>query len=303
LNQIDVGLMLPTIADSSTGTLDTRRIVDTARQAETAGFAGVYVGDHLLHPRPILESIVTLSIVAGATTRVMLGPCVLLVALRQPLVLAKQLGTLAAFAPGRLRVGVGVGGEYPGEFEVAGVPLAGRGQRMEDALRQLRSLLNESIRHDEVTLAPTTPLPLFVGGWSDAALRRAATHADGWIGYLLTVEGFAKRRAALLERTADRPFSTGMLLPVHVDVGAKASGVAASAWARLTGAADPLPDKYFVAGSVDDIVGQMTHYVEAGCDELVLAPADQGAGFAEQVDLLAADVLPRLRLAERRESF
>src|SRR5262245_56214307 len=236
--------MLPTIANLETGTLDTRRIVEAARQAEMAGFAGVYVGDHLLHPRPILESIVTLSIVAGATTRVTLGPCVLLIALRHPLVLAKQLGTLAAFAPGRLRVGVGVGGEYPGEFEIAGVPLGERGQRMEAALAQLRSLLTESIRHDEVTFAPIAPLPLFVGGWSDAALRRAATYADGWIGYLLTVESFTKRRAALLERTADRALSTGMLLPVHVDVRGKASDNAAPAWAKLTAAAEPLPDKY-----------------------------------------------------------
>ena len=302
MNKIDVGLMLPTIANPDTQTLDTRRVVDTARQAEMAGFSGVYVGDHLLHPRPILESIVTLSIVAGATTRVKLGPCVLLIALRQPLVLAKQLGTLDAFAPGRVRVGVGVGGEYPGEFEVAGVPFAVRGRRMEAALAQLRSLLTGSIRHDEVTFAPTSPLPLFVGGWSDAALRRAATYADGWIGYLLTVESFTKRRVALLERTADRAFSTGMLLPVHVDVGGKASDVAASAWAKLTAATEPLPDEYFVAGPVDHIVEHLTRYRDAGCDELVLAPVDQGRGFAEQVELLAGEVLPRLRLASKRET-
>ena len=114
--------MLATAANTDTGRIDTRRVVDAAQRAEAAGFDGVYVGDHMLHPHPILESIVTLSAVATSTGRVALGTCVLLVALRQPLVLAKQLGTLAAFAPGRLRVGVGVGGEYPGEFEAAGVP-------------------------------------------------------------------------------------------------------------------------------------------------------------------------------------
>ena len=98
-----VGLMLSTVANLDTGQMEPSRVIEAARQAESAGFDGVYVGDHLLHPHPILESVVTLSIVAASTKRVSFGPCVMLLALRQPLVLAKQLATLSAFAPGRLR--------------------------------------------------------------------------------------------------------------------------------------------------------------------------------------------------------
>jgi hypothetical protein len=86
------GILLPTAVEGSAGTA-ARDIVDLAVASEAAGFDGVYVGDHILHPRPLLESVVTLSFVAAATERVSLGPCVMLVALRHPVVLAKQLAT------------------------------------------------------------------------------------------------------------------------------------------------------------------------------------------------------------------
>jgi alkanesulfonate monooxygenase SsuD/methylene tetrahydromethanopterin reductase-like flavin-dependent oxidoreductase (luciferase family) len=97
--------MLATVADTDTGLIAPDRVVAAARRAEATGFDGVYLGDHLLHPHPMLESIVTLSVVAAVTERISLGPCVMLFGLRHPVVLAKQLGTLAAFASGRLRVG------------------------------------------------------------------------------------------------------------------------------------------------------------------------------------------------------
>ena len=192
--------MLATVADTETGVIAPDRVVTAARRAEAAGFDGVYLGDHLLHPHPMLESIVTLSVVAAVTERISLGPCVLLFGLRQPVVLAKQLGTLAAFAPGRLRVGVGVGGEYPAEFEAAGVPLAERGRRMEMVLRSVRSLLADGLHEGDVTLAPGAPdVPFLLAGWKEVSLRRAATHGDGWIGYLLGPDSFSRRRDFLLD--------------------------------------------------------------------------------------------------------
>ena len=126
--------------------------------------------------------------------------CVLLVALRPTVVLAKELATLAAFAPGRLRIGVGVGGEYPPEFAIAGVPLAQRGDRTETAVEQLRSLLagrpTTVVGVDgveiEVTIAPAAPgeVPVLFAGWNEVALRRAARLGDGWIGYLLAPDSF-----------------------------------------------------------------------------------------------------------------
>jgi len=296
-----VGLMLATVADTDTGLIEPGRVVAAARRAELAGFDGVYLGDHLLHPHPMLESIVALAVVAAVTTRISLGPCVLLLGLRQPVVLAKQLGTLAAFAPGRLRVGVGVGGEYPPEFEAVGVPLRERGARMESALRTVRALLSQGFGSNEVTIAPGAPdVPFLLAGWKDASLRRAAAYGDGWIGYLLAPDSFGRRRDFLLGcraelgRAAD-PFATGMLVPVHIDGSRDASAHAAAAWGRLTKTSARLPDRLFAAGSADQVAAHLHRYWKAGCTEFMLSPADQGGGYLDQVELIATEVLPRVR--------
>jgi alkanesulfonate monooxygenase SsuD/methylene tetrahydromethanopterin reductase-like flavin-dependent oxidoreductase (luciferase family) len=299
-----VGLMLPTVATGDTGRVEPVRLLEAARRAEARGFDGVYAGDHLLHPHPLLESIVTLAAVAAATRRISLGPCVLLVALRHPVVLAKQLGTLAAFAPGRLRVGVGVGGEYAAEFTATGVPWPGRGSQMESALRQVRSLLTAGMDQPGVTLSPGAPdVPFLLAGRKDVALRRAATYGDGWIGYLLAPDSFARRRAFIDRcreeqgRTA-QPFAMGMLIPVDVDCSHQAAGAgvrAAARWSRLTGAPEPFPERLFAAGRPGDVVEQLHRFWEAGSTEFVLAPADQGDGYLDQVDVIAEEVLPDVR--------
>ncbi len=269
------------------------------------------MGDHLVHPRPLLESVVTLTTVAASTDRVAVGFCVLLVALRATVVLAKELATLAVFAPGRLRVGIGVGGEYPDEFTIAGVRLDDRGGRTEAAVRQLRSLVAGrpttvmGVNGDEVevTLAPPAPreVPFVFGGRNGASLRRAARLGDGWIGYLLGPESFARRRSLLLEHRAEHagwstPFTTGMLLPVSPDSAANgAQARAARAWATITANEATFPEHLFVAGPVDAIVEQLGAYWEQGCTDFVLSLVDHGPASMGQVEMLAAEVLPRVR--------
>jgi alkanesulfonate monooxygenase SsuD/methylene tetrahydromethanopterin reductase-like flavin-dependent oxidoreductase (luciferase family) len=297
-----IGLMLPTAANIDHGSVDARRVVETARRAEAAGFDGVYVGDHLLHPRPLLESIVTLAAVAATTQRVSLGPCVMLIALRQKVVLAKQIGTLATFAPGRLRLGVGVGGEYPPEFDAAGVPLADRGRRMEAALVELKGLLAGEGSDNSVGIEPRPgSVPFLLAGWKEVSLRRAAAHGDGWIGYLLAPDSFARRRSLLLgyraelERPGD-PFATGMLLPVHSGPEAsRCRSHAASCWGRVTGLGSRFPERLFLGGRPVDIVAQVREYWDAGCTEVILVPADQGDAYGDQVAILAEEVLPGIR--------
>lgn len=301
-----VGLMLPAVANTDTGQLDTGRLLAAAKLAEAAGFDGVYVGDHLLHPRPILESVVALTAVAATTQRIALGTCVLLAGLRSPLWLAKQLGTLDAFAPERLRIGVGVGGEYPGEFHVAGVPLERRGARVEEVVTTMREIFGGSVRDltdDKLGLrlepVPKSMPPVLLAGWKEVALRRAARLADGWIGYLLTPDSFTRRRDFLLEARKELglgEFITGMLLPVHPDAeaaGAKAR--AAAAWGRITSNAAAFPEKLFVAGPPDAIVEQLHTYWRQGCTEMVLSLVDQGNALPDQLAALAQEVLPQVR--------
>lgn len=301
-----IGLMLPAIANTDTNRVDPPRVLAAARRAEEAGFDGVYVGDHLLHPRELLEAVVTLSAVAASTTRVSIGTCVMLVALRDPLWLAKQLGTLAAFAPGRLRIGIGLGGEYPAEFAAAGVPLAERGRRAEQILVEVRNLLAGRTRPASaddgmivgIDPVPGENVPILLAGWKEIALRRAARIGDGWIGYLLSPDSFTRRRDFLLEertKLGGEPLITGMLLPVHPDEAPDARSRAGAAWNRLTGTNASFPDRLFVAGGPDAIVDQLHDYWRRGCTEMVLSLVDMGDAFSEQLDMLCEKILPRVR--------
>ena len=265
-----------------------------------------HLGDHPLHPRGLLEAVVTLSAVAATTSRISIGTCVMLVALRDPLWLAKQLGTLAAFAPGRLRIGIGLGGEYPAEFAAAGVPLAERGRRAEEVLAEVRDLLAGRARPAPgadgmdvgIDPVPGEDVPILLAGWKEVALRRAARIGDGWIGYLLSPDSFTRRRDQLLQYRTEaggKQFITGMLLPVHPDEASDAHSRAGAAWKRLTGANATFPERLFVAGHPDSIVEQLHTYWQRGCTEMVLSLVDMGEPFAEQLQMLCDKVLPRVR--------
>jgi alkanesulfonate monooxygenase SsuD/methylene tetrahydromethanopterin reductase-like flavin-dependent oxidoreductase (luciferase family) len=174
---------------------------------------------------------------------------------------------------------------------------------MESVLRGVRSLLSSGIESGNLTFAPTAPdVPFLLAGWKEVSLRRAATYGDGWIGYLLKPDSFARRRDFLLNARAelgrvDQPFPTGMLIPVHVAPGPaeQATATASAAWSELTKASAPLPGHLFAAGEPERIAEHLHRYWQAGCTEFMLGPADQGAGYLDQVELLATEVLPLLR--------
>lgn len=125
-----------------------------------------------------------------------------LLPLRHPLPVARQLATMAKLAPGRMLFGVGVGGDDRHEIEVCGVDPRTRGKRTNESLQIIRRLLNaETVNfegeHFQLTGAqikpqPKTPIPIIIGGRSDAALTRAAHYGDGWIGLWCSTRRFAE---------------------------------------------------------------------------------------------------------------
>jgi alkanesulfonate monooxygenase SsuD/methylene tetrahydromethanopterin reductase-like flavin-dependent oxidoreductase (luciferase family) len=299
---LTIGILLPTAVEEHRGA-GARDVVDLAVESEAAGFDGVYVGDHILHPRPLLESVVTLSFVAAATERVSIGPCVMLVALRHPVVLAKQLATLDQLSAGRLRLGIGVGGEYPDEWTACDSPIEQRGATTDNSVRTVRALLDGD---PAGALGPITPaaahrVPFLFAGRRPAALRRAARLGDGWIGYLISPSGLARARQALLAERAHlglegQAFRTGILLPVRIDArddGAR--GRASAIWSGVTANGVTFPDKLFAAGRPETVLEHIQAYVDQGCDELVLALADTPEETGRQFGRLAAEVLPALR--------
>src|SRR4051794_20625402 len=145
-----------------------------------------------------------------------LNVAVYLLPLRHPLPVARSIATLCELAPGRLVFGVGIGGEDRHEIEVCGVDPRTRGRRCDEALAVLRPLLagetvsfrGEHFDVEEATIRPTpaAPVPILVGGRSDAAVRRAGRHGDGWLATWCSVRRVeeARERCALAAAAAGR---------------------------------------------------------------------------------------------------
>ncbi|MET7687380.1 TIGR03619 family F420-dependent LLM class oxidoreductase [Streptomyces sp. NPDC005483] len=175
-------------------------VLETARTAEELGFDHLIASSHLLAgavgvtPDPL----VLLSAVAGATTRIGLVTSVLILPLYNPVVVAHQAATLDRLSGGRFTLGVGTGWDIA-EFDAAGVPFARRGRRADEQLDVVRKLWRGE--DDEVRLGvrPRTPQgpPVWVGGHSDAALRRALRYGDAWHGSGLDAAGLAEVRGRL----------------------------------------------------------------------------------------------------------
>lgn len=192
----------------SAGVPSGRELADFARTAEAVGFDSVQVGDHIQWHAPIIESTVLLATFAAVTTRVRIASDVVILPLRDPVLIAKTVASLDVLSGGRMIFGVGVGGDHPGEYAAMRVPLAERGARANESLEIIRGLwTNERFsyagRHyavQDVGIAPRPLqplLPIWVGGTSDAALRRAARYGDGWICAFASERKFARLVEAL----------------------------------------------------------------------------------------------------------
>ena len=288
-----------------------------AARIEALGFDSIWVGDHVSFHTPTLDSLTVLTYVAAVTSRVRLGPCVYLLALRQPTVAAKMVATLDFLSGGRVVFGVGVGGEFPKEFEACGVPLAERGRRVDEGIAVCRALWGPSpasfagrfVRFADVALEPkplrTGGPPIWIGGRSDAALRRAARLGDGWVSYVVTPERYRKSLekirafAAGAGRSLDGPdrFEPAHLLfTVLDDDWSRAHATATRALTRQYNQPfDELARKYCLLGSPDQCTETLARFVEAGVRTFVLGFVGGAERFSEQLERFAAEVLPRFR--------
>lgn len=297
------GVLLPTfgIGDGSPP------LVAGARLAEGLGFDGVWAGDHLLSPAPVLDSLCALAAAAAVTERVELGIGVLQLGLRQPAWAAKQLTTIDALAPGRLRLGVGVGGEFPEEFTAAGADIRTRGARLDELMEFFPALLrSETVSHDGPLLAShVRPAlrpgvarlpPIAVGGRSDAALRRAARYGDQWLCMWTSPATLPRRAARLAELAVDcgRP-APGITLLVTVSVDDDPS-VARENAAALIDHQYRMPfsmvEKWTLSGHATAVARMLTEYIGAGVTEFVLMPAGDPLAQYERL----ADVREALNL-------
>ena len=192
---MQIGMHLPHAGSQANPTLIKRH----ARQAEDMGLSDVWVSEHIIVPRaqfprsPLFyDPVLTLTWVAAVTERVRLGTSVLVLPMRHPLPLAKELSTLHNLSGGRLILGVGVGWLEP-EFAALGVPFHERGRRMDEGIAMMKAVWSDDpvsfdakfipavIDTMRMMPKPEKPIPIWIGGSSEPALRRALG-LDGWHG-------------------------------------------------------------------------------------------------------------------------
>jgi len=277
-----VGLALPTIDAFGNGT----PVAQAARAAEAAGLDHVWVPDHLLFHRPVLEAITALTTAAAVTERIGLGTAILNPTLRPVTLLAKQLSTLAALAPDRLLLGVGLGGEYEPEFRAVGVDRKERGKRLDAALALLpRLMTGERVQSDGLVpvdcdgLAPALDAmpPVLVGGRSEAAVKRAARVGDAYFPMWMDPADITTCRAQLAEIAAGhgRP-APGIALVAFINVcddAAVGREQTAEHIKRQYGMPFHLVEKWALIGTAEQIAQRVQEYRDAGVDGFSLSPA------------------------------
>lgn len=286
-----------------------------ARRVESLGFDSLWVTDHLAFHLPIADALTLLGFAAAVTERVTLGTSIYLLPLRPAAVTAKQAASVDLLSGGRLVLGVGVGGEYPPEFEAAGVPLRERGSRLEEAIPLLRRLWSERdvvhrgahARFGPITVTPG-PLqpggpPIWVGGRAAIAMDRAGRLGDGYISHMVTPEHYAANlaRIAAAARAAGRAprrFATAAFLFTWIDATEElAAQRAAAELERLY--AQPFESavrRYCLLGPPEACRRQMQRYVDSGVRHFVIAPLLDAALVAER---LAGELGPGFRVVPR----
>jgi len=209
----------------------------SARLAEAVGFDSIWATDHILMPEQYpqygegTEAITTLAYLSSATQRVYLGLSVLVLPMRNPLIVAKQIASIIHLSGRPLTVGVGVGWNRD-EYGYLNASFSRRGRLVDEYITIMRKLWTEEKPQHEGTYTfsgarfsprPRTPPPIWIGGSSDAALKRAATLGDGYHPNLpKTAADYAEQVQRIREMSAGRTITMSVRMTVDMRQGAAA---------------------------------------------------------------------------------
>jgi probable F420-dependent oxidoreductase len=287
-----------------------RRAVELA---EHFGYDALGHGDHLSFAQPIDDPLIELATVAGLTRKLTLYTMVYLLPLRHPATVAKQVATLDRMAEGRLVFAVGVGGEFPAEFALAGVPLKERGPRLTEGIEVLRKLWSgETVSHQgrfysfpAVQMLPTPTRaggpPIWCGGRSEAALRRAGRMADGYISYVVTPSMFREAlqeiaRAAAAAKRQINTFGTGHLLFTRMGETREEALDHAARYLSERYAMDfrKAAERYCALGRPADIAATIAAFHQAGVRNFMLDMLGRASERDTQLQKFAEEVMPLL---------
>jgi probable F420-dependent oxidoreductase len=298
---VKFGMQLPVQAQSTyfvedwEATAGARELAAVAEACDENGFDYIAVCDHVAIPRANAPSmnttwydpVATLSWLAARTTNVRLLSHVFVVAYRHPLQTAKAFSTLDELSGGRAILGVGAG-HVEAEFELLGVSFADRGKTTDDALDRIRAAFADEWGAGDFAQRPRPVQqggpPIWIGGSSPAAIRRAAERGDGWLpqGTLkkdmpAAIARLEQLRAST-ERASRHEFTVGAIAP-FLYVG------------------DPGWDtgKGCLAGEPDRLAGYLREYATMGVDQVQVRFRSRTCDeLCDQIRAFAADVMPLL---------
>ncbi len=293
---------------------DAQKLIEYGVRMEELGYESVWVWDHILlgvDPHfPIIDALSLLTAVAARTSKIKLGTGILVLPLRNPLVLAKQLSSMDLISNGRLILGM-ASGWYKREFDAVGIDFHKRGKIMDQNLEILNRLWTEdmvsgdypphnmsnSVMFPKPHQKPRPPI--LIGGYVDAVLKRAALGGDGWLTYFYTPEGFAEDWAKVRGfaeeggKDPDTLISTNQL-PIIVGERDKVEADMME-WLNtewdFAGWSKSTPDSAII-GTVDECVEQLKAHLDTGVDRIIFVPYRYQD---DQVELIANEIMPKLK--------
>jgi len=286
------------------GAADYWRWVDLCEQG---GVDSIWQTDRLVSRTPILECMATMAALAGRTRRLRFGMNVVSLALRDPVLLAKQCATIDVLSEGRLLPAFGIGSPLGPEWTALDIDTKTRGRRTDESLEIIARLWREESvdfegRHYRLKGASISPkpvqpdLPMWIGGSSDAAIRRTAKYGTGWQGGGETMEDAIRVVAAIKKalpeagRTIDADHY-GASFPFYFGSPDATVTKAMEAYAKRTGR-DPY--RQFAVGDADTILDRVGQYVAGGVEKFILRPVGSGEQVIAQTKQLIEKVLPEL---------
>lgn len=298
----NIGICIPTAAPD----VQPETVVQFGRMADDGGAHSIWTIDRLVWHNP--EALTSLAAVAGATSRVKLGTCVLLAPLWQPLRLAKSVATIDYISKGRVILGLGVGSRAD-DFDVMTTPLSERRGRMDETIELLRQAWRgEPIKHRgemfQIDTGPVGPrpvqgqLPIYVGGITEPALRRLVRVADGFIANPgAGLEGWKKNWPRLQEmaREAGRDPATihpvGMVWGAMDDDRSRAEQIMHN-YQNFYNRGRPFNASSYVVGSASTFIETGQEYFASGAETLIVGLFSPDLG---RLDRFLSDVVPVLQ--------
>jgi len=283
------------------GAADYWRWVDLC---EAGGVDSLWQTDRLVSRQPILECMAAMAALAGRTRRLRFGMNVVSLALRDPVLLAKQCATIDVLSEGRLLPAFGIGSPLGPEWQALDIDTRTRGKRTDEALEIIGRLWREDsvdfagthyrLAGASISPKPVQPdLPMWIGGASEAAIRRTVRYGTGWQAGGETPADAGKVVAAIKRATAEAGRSIdedhyGAGFPFYFGAaGDSTVSGAMVAYGKRTGRD---PERYFAIGDERTIFERVAEYVDAGVAKFILRPV--GGDIMGQTRRLIEKVLP-----------